>query len=803
MSAPAEVMQLAPVDGAFDLAARGWRVFPVPPGTKKSHKSAKRSGGRNWGNTTDPAEIKADWARWPKANVGIACGEESGLLVVEIDTIEGHGVDGIAEFQKLIDKHGPLPETVEAISPSGSIHHYFKWPEGVEIHNSESRIAPGVDVRGEGGMVIAPPSIKPGNPVPYRWRKDPAFYDLADCPAWLIELAMKKPKPKKAAEPANDRQDDDERVLAMLYERPNNLSRPDWVRVGLALKHHFGDRAKDAFLSFSSRYSGAITEGEAERQWETSSPTGEVRLGTVVKLLGGHEHRSSTFQNGGAWKETIDPDTGEIIESNLPKPVDIFRRYSTPELPADLLPATIENFARKHGEIMGVDPAGLAMAALAVCSAAITDEIAVQVKRNDPSWREPARLWVGLVGAPSMKKTPILKAATAPLRKIDANLMRAYMSKVADYEALGAKERKAAEKPRQERRMISDATIEAAQEVLKDSPRGVLSTQDELSGWFGSMDKYSPGKGAMADRGFWLQAYNGGPYSLNRIARGACYIPNCSIGLLGGIQPEPIRAIANDSHDDGLIQRLLPVILRTGNVGRDVPSDGVVTAYERLIERLEVMRPPTRSSIAYGEKSACLQFDDTARAVRERLEGEHLDLVRALETISPKLAAHYGKFDGLFARLCVLWHCIETEQGTQPAELISGHTAERVAKFMADFIRPSSIAFYAGLLGMSAGHEDVIALASWIVAEGLDEVKARDVQSSSQSFRHYTADQVRTLCEKLEAFGWGEWGEPPRNSNKPPFLVNPMVHSMFADRGAEERERRAQHREMIHHALKG
>lgn len=492
-----------------------------------------------------------------------------------------------------------------------------------------------------------------------------------------------------------------------------------------------------------------------------------------------------------------------LTEEQPPEPVDLFRRYSTPELPAGLLPETIENFARKHGEIMGVDPAGLAMAALAVCSAAITDEIAVQVKRNDPSWREPARLWVGLVGAPSMKKTPILKAATAPLRKIDANLMRSYMARVADYEALSAKERKAAEKPRQERRMISDATIEAAQEVLKDSPRGVLSTQDELSGWFGAMDKYSPGKGAMADRGFWLQAYNGGPYSLNRIARGACYIPNCSIGLLGGIQPEPIRAIANDSHDDGLIQRLLPVILRTGNVGRDVPSDGAVVAYERLVERLEVMSPPMRTNSAYGDKPASLQFDDSARAVRERLEAEHLDLVRALETISPKLAAHYGKFDGLFARLCVLWHCIETEQGTQPAELISGHTAERVAAFMADFIRPSSIAFYAGLLGMSAGHEDVIALASWIVAEGLDEVKARDVQSSSQSFRHYTAEQVRTLCEKLEAFGWGEWGEPPRNSNKPPFLVNPLVHRMFADQGKQERDRREKHKEMIRHALKG
>jgi hypothetical protein len=618
----------------------------------------------------------------------------------------------------------------------------------------------------------------------------------------LAPRHRKKLPRNSGSSPANDRSSDDaDRILAMLYERPNELSRHDWVRLGFALKHHFGDRARDAWLSFSSRYAGEITSGEAERQWETASPRGDVGIGTIVHLLGGYDHRSGAFQAGGAWRETIDPATGEVVEAPVIEPVDLFRQYSTPDLPIGLLPETIEAFARKQGDIMGVDPAGLAMAALAVCSAAISDEIAVQVKRNDPNWRESARLWVGLVGAPSMKKTPILKAAISPLRKIDSALMSAYMGNLAEYEALPAKERKGAERPKQERRMIADATIEAAQEVLKDSPRGVLSIQDELSGWFGSMDKYAPGKGAMADRGFWLQAYNGGPYSLNRISRGACYIPNCSIGLLGGIQPEPIRNIANDSHDDGLIQRLLPVILRTGDVGRDVPSDGAVAAYEQLVGRLNLMRPPTRSGLSYGSQAAPLQFDDRARTVRERLEAEHLDLVRALETISPKLAAHFGKFDGLFARLCVLWHCVETEQGTQPAEFINGDTAERVARFMAEFIRPSSIAFYSGLLGMSAGHEDLLALASWIVAAEIDEVKARDVQSSSQSFRHYTAEQVRTLCEKLEAFGWGEWADPVRNSNTRRFVVNPAVHSRFAERGREERERRAHHREIIRKAL--
>lgn len=496
-------------------------------------------------------------------------------------------------------------------------------------------------------------------------------------------------------------------------------------------------------------------------------------------------------------------DLVRILEGVVPaEPVDLWQHYEAPSLPKGLLPEAIERFARGHADVMGVDPAGLAMATLCVCGATLSDAIKLQVKRHDPTWLESARLWVGLVGSPSMKKTPIMSAALRPLKRIDANLMRAYTEKRQQYDLLNAKERKGVDRPRQERRVISDATVEAAQEVLRDSPRGVLSAQDELSGWFGQMDKYAPGKGSQADRGFWLQAFNGGSYSLNRIARGASYIPNCSISLLGGIQPEPIRAIANDTHDDGLVQRLLPVILRPGKVGRDVPADSTLSDYERLIERLELMRPPERTgAIGYGDAASPLRLNDDARRVRERLEQEHLDLVSALETVSPKLAAHFGKYDGLFARLCVIWHCVDHHDQTQPPGEISGNTAERVATFMEQFLRPSAIAFYAGMLGMSAGHERLVDLASWIVGAGVREVKARDVQSSSQSFRHVTADEVRLLCEKLEAFGWGEWAEPAPKSNKPRFLVNPLVHERFADRGKDELERRALAREIIRNAL--
>jgi hypothetical protein len=178
------------LDAALTYAARNWYVFPadLSNGQKKSHKSAEFSNGQKWGMTKDPEEIKRDFKRWPEA-IGIPTGIINGIFVVETDTPEGHGVDGPASLRALEAKYGPLPETLMAESPSGSLHRYFQHPGGdIKIKTSASEIGPGVDVRGDGGMVIAPPSKRSDGQ--YRWINDlvPAI-----APAWLIELVKDRP----------------------------------------------------------------------------------------------------------------------------------------------------------------------------------------------------------------------------------------------------------------------------------------------------------------------------------------------------------------------------------------------------------------------------------------------------------------------------------------------------------------------------------------------------------------------------------------------------------------------------------
>src|SRR5262245_53537079 len=115
------------LEAALRYAAMGWHVFPAPPGKKKSYKSANLSNGRRWGMTKDEAEIRRDFERWPSANVGLPTGKDNGFWVMEMDTPQGHSVDGIASLRQLEALRGVLPRTRRAASPSGSIHVYFKW----------------------------------------------------------------------------------------------------------------------------------------------------------------------------------------------------------------------------------------------------------------------------------------------------------------------------------------------------------------------------------------------------------------------------------------------------------------------------------------------------------------------------------------------------------------------------------------------------------------------------------------------------------------------------------------------------
>jgi len=339
----------------------------------------------------------------------------------------------------------------------------------------------------------------------------------------------------------------------------------------------FENMAKRARATDSADAGAGASAGaggtDAGEDWDAGADAGagaEESAGAAEDNIGAGDD-TGAGENASAGDAGPDADDGFAV----PPPVDLWAKFGPPSLAPGMLPNIIEDYAVAQGRAMGADIAGIAVAAIAVCTAAIPDKIQLQVKKHNTGWLEQSRLWFALVGPPSTMKTPIISAAVAPLMKIDSEMARKNSEARARYDKLPAKEKRQTDPPKQTQLMLQDTTIEAAQEIFKDSPDGLLCYQDELSGFFGAMDKYSGARGASKDRAFWLQSYNGGAYSVHRIGRGAIYIPNLSAGILGGIQPDAIRKVAAECVDDGLLQRLLPIILQPAVLGQDEPLSEV------------------------------------------------------------------------------------------------------------------------------------------------------------------------------------------------------------------------------------
>lgn len=174
---------------AIDLAKRGFPVFPCiargkKPITKTGFKEA----------STDPEQIQTWWTKYRGANLAIATG--GGFFVLDIDGPTGKGT-----LAKLEAQHGLLPPT-PTVQTANGLHYYFKTQDGQEIRNKQS-FQPGLDIRGDGGYVIGPPSIHPTGHE-YAWLEglNLADLELAEAPAWLLEMIVQSKLTPAKAPPA-------------------------------------------------------------------------------------------------------------------------------------------------------------------------------------------------------------------------------------------------------------------------------------------------------------------------------------------------------------------------------------------------------------------------------------------------------------------------------------------------------------------------------------------------------------------------------------------------------------------------
>jgi len=150
-------------------------------GSKAKHP---RTPGGSKDATRDPESLKVLFGTlYRDANVGIATGERAGIVVLDVDPRHG----GDRALMEMEAKHGELPMTPTSSTGGGGLHFFFRHPGGT-IKNSAGKIGPGLDIRGDGGYVVAPPSVHISGQR-YSWipGRRPADLPLALPPAWLVE----------------------------------------------------------------------------------------------------------------------------------------------------------------------------------------------------------------------------------------------------------------------------------------------------------------------------------------------------------------------------------------------------------------------------------------------------------------------------------------------------------------------------------------------------------------------------------------------------------------------------------------
>ncbi len=153
----------------FDYISRGWAVVPL---------RGKIPSIPNWPTLRLTAETAATYFPIGAENVGIITGTASGIWVLDLD-----GNAGLTSWAALVEEHGDV-QTLTVLTGGGGKHLYFRMPNGRPISN-RTKVMPGIDVRGDGGQVVAPPSIHP-NGNAYLW-EDPAA-EVADAPLWILDL---------------------------------------------------------------------------------------------------------------------------------------------------------------------------------------------------------------------------------------------------------------------------------------------------------------------------------------------------------------------------------------------------------------------------------------------------------------------------------------------------------------------------------------------------------------------------------------------------------------------------------------
>lgn len=495
-------------------------------------------------------------------------------------------------------------------------------------------------------------------------------------------------------------------------------------------------------------------------------------------------------------RSAVDPDMTILQEA----------RISAPEFPLHLFHV----FWRHELKIMADNAAApvdfVACALLVTTGALIGNARWVRVHQN---WAEPPVLWGQVVGNPSTNKSPAFTPFIRLIDRIEAAGAPAFAEAHRQWQT----EKKRSEKKRkiweakfekaveegQEppampadaipppepvpyRAYVGDVTLEALIRTLAGNPRGLLNFRDEMTTWYGNLARYSGG----SDRPAWIEAYGGRPYRMDRVKDSGkvIHVPRFTVGILGGIQPEPLKEML-ESADDGLQARFIPFwpdkAIRKLN-RRSFDERNIQLAFERIAKlKMRVQPDGTKEPIYVPfSEEAFMAFADWS------------DARKANEQFAPaRLAGPFGKAEGHVARIALIFEMLDWmqdlfDEDACPTEVSSG-AVRRAIKFRESYIKPMQERLYShGLVGDEL--RTAKRIAEWIVNNRVSEFNLRKLRREGgiPGISNRTGhDLISEAIAYLESIGWVAPTEhsPSPKGGRPPgdYCVNNRIWELLEE----------------------
>ncbi|MEO7860059.1 MAG: YfjI family protein, partial [Nitrospirales bacterium] len=485
-------------------------------------------------------------------------------------------------------------------------------------------------------------------------------------------------------------------------------------------------------------------------------------------------------------------------------------------LPLTMVPAPFRGWAKDVSERMQCPLDFVATAMIVVVGSIIGAGCGIRPKKHD-DWTVVPNLWGGVVGRPSMLKTPAISEGLKPMEALESAAkqehdaaMNGHMAEIeafkANREALQSEMRQVAKAkgksganmeslktnfaslkepaaPIWRRYKTNDATIEKMAELQAQNPRGLLLFRDELIGLFATWDR----EHHESDRSFYLESWNGiSPYTTDRIGRGTLYVENLCVSIFGGIQPSKLTSYLHGAmrgqNNDGMVQRLQVMVYpdepATWNLV-DTPINAAAkqTAYD-VVRRLAAMDFAQHGAYrAEGERLPYYRFDEAGQSVfyewLAALEGK----LRAGDD-EPVVLEHLGKYRSLMPSLALIFHLLAVAEGNSRDCLqVSGASAEYAAAWCG-YLESHARRIYGMVTNLTA--QAAARLASKL-SQGLlpESFTVRDVYRKDWSLLD-DRPVIERACEELVSLGWlREKVTPPApgQRGKTEYITNPKVRA--------------------------